>query len=277
MSASTLQSRAARALELLRQGSPVAQAARNSGVPLRALQSCQQAAPGDAQGVLEALSRLGADVQRRERQLRGAASWPFGLLMVAILSTLVVWGLALPALAQLPLGGARVSLVPAVVALLTSSATLLGLGLVVLRRVPVPGLRAWTAIDRHAFATCTQLLHAAGVPLTDALRAAATWMPPAGRAAGDAVARALEAGSREALQAHPVLDAVAAGLLLGAAKSGTAPAALSALHATTRVTMEREVPREVARLHVVALLLAGVAVGVNFATFYSTYIRAVTG
>ena len=41
--------------------------------------------------------------------------------------------------------------------------------------------------------------------------------------------------------------------------------------------MEREVPRELTRLHTVALLLAGLAVGVSFGTFYLTYIRAVTG
>jgi type II secretory pathway component PulF len=274
---STLQSRATRALELLRQGAPVAQAARTSGVPLRALQACQRAAPGDAQGVLEALGGLAADVERREREVRSAATWPFVLLVTALVSGVVVWGAALPALSRLPLGGAQISLTPAVVTLMSSMLGLVVLGWVVLRRVSVPGLRAWTSIDRHAFASCTQVLHAAGVPLTDALRAAATWMPLPARAAGEAVARALEAGSREALEESQVLDAVAAGLLLGAAKSGTAPAALSALHATTRVTMEREVPRQVTRLHTVALLLAGAAVGVNFVVFYSTYIHAVTG
>ena len=273
-----LHDRAARALELIRQGAPAASAARSAGVPVRAVQACALAAPGDAQGVLETLARLAMEVERRERQLRGAASWPFVLLLAALLSSAVVWSVAMPALRSAPMGGAQVSLVPAVLALGASSLLLVALGLAVLLRVPVPGLtRAWASIDRHAFASCTHLLHAAGVPLTGALRAAASWLPPRGRAAGEGVARALEAGGTEAPTAAAVLEEAALGLLWSAAKSGTAAPMLGALHATTRVTMEREVPRELTRLHTTALLLAGLAVGVSFGTFYLTYIRAVTG
>ncbi len=273
-----LQGRLVRALHLLGQGVPPASVAKEVGLSTRALEAWAVARPGASREGLEALLLLGGEVDRRERTARGAATWPLVLLVAALLSSAVVWSATLPALALLPLGGGEVSLLPAVLSVLGSSLALLFLGVGVLSRAPLPGLqRMWSSIDRYAFATCAQLLHAGGVPLTDALRAAARWLPAHARRHGEDIARSLEAGGANAPRSSAALDPVALGLLLAAAKSGTAAHLLTALSATTQVTMAREVPREVSRLHTLSLVLAGLATLVNFATFYFTYVRAVTG
>ncbi|MDP2269508.1 MAG: hypothetical protein Q8K32_02180 [Archangium sp.] len=274
----SLQGRLDRALHLLAQGVPPASVAKELGLSARALDAWSVARPGASKEGLEALSRLGTEVARRERTLRAAATWPLVLLVAALLSSAVVWSATLPALSLLPLGGGKVSLLPAALSVLVSSSTLLFLGLGVLSRARLPGLQGvWSSIDRHAFATCTHVLHAAGVPLTDSLRAAARWLPAYARPQGEDLARSLEAGGAYAPRSPAALDPVALGMLLAAAKSGTATHLLAALRATTQVTMAREVPREVSRLHTASLVLAGLATGANFATFYFTYVRAVTG
>lgn len=295
MKALLLHERVEHAFELLQRGMPIERISTFSGIPLRVLRVCTFAEPGDVQGVLHALARLDTDVRTGERQLRGSASWPFVLLSSSVLAGVVVWGLALPALKKLPLGGAEVSLLPAGAALTISSLLLVSLGLAALLRVPVPGLgHAWRSIDRYVFANCSSLLHSNGVPLTRALRAAAMWGPANVRAGGEAVARSLDAGGvapnapllsprefpgMDSLRviANSVLDVVALGVLLVAARSGTAGSALLALEATAKATMRREVPREVQNLQTIAVVLAGISIAVTFAAFYFTYIRAVTG
>lgn len=278
MSELLLKERVSRALELLRQGSPPASVSRRSGVPGRALQSYALASPADAPAALEALALLSALIERREREVRGAATWPFMALIGALCSSVLVWQLALPALRRAPLGGGQLSAFPAAITILVVLLALFALGLAVLLRAPVPGLpRAWSSIERHAFASCAHVLHEAGVPLPLALKSAATWLPARGQAEGESVAHALEAGGSAAPNASSALDPVALSLLFGAARSGSSLTMLGALRTSTRVTMEREVPRDVLRLHTASLLLAGFAVGVSFITFYLTYVRAITG
>ena len=215
---------------------------------------------------------------RREREVRGAASWPFVALLGALFATLLVWGVALPALQRAPLGGDRLSAFPTLLALSVTLAMLFALGLTVVLRGSVPGVpRVWAPIERHAFAACAHVLHAAGVPLPTALKSAATWLPQRGRVEGEAIAHALEAGASTTPTAPAALDPVALSLLFAAAKSGASATMLGALSASTRITMEREVPRELLRLHTLSLLLAGFSVGASFITFYLTYVRAITG
>lgn len=295
MKAPLLHERVEHAFELLQRGLPIERVARFSGIPLRALRVCTWAEPDDVQGVLHALAVLDSDVRSSERQLRGSASWPFVLLAASVLAGAVVWTLAFPALRKLPLGGAEVSLFPAGAAFVLSSALLVCLGLAALLRVQVPGLgQAWRSIDRYVFANCSSLLHSNGVPLTRALRAAGMWGPASVRAGGEAVARSLDAGAAppqapllsprefpgmDSLRviANSVFDVVALGVLLVAARSGTAGPALLALEATAKATMRREVPRQVQDLQTIAVVLSGISIAVTFSAFYFTYVRAVTG
>jgi hypothetical protein len=278
MSDLLLQERVDRALELLRQGSPPASASKRAGISERALRSYSLANPADAPVALQALSLLASEVERREREVRGAATWPFVAVVSALFSSTLVWGVALPALKRAPLGGDQLSTVPTLIAFAVAVLSLVALGLAVVMRASVPGLpRAWSSIEHHAFAACAHVLHAAGVPLPLALKSAALWLPAQGQAEGEAVAHSLEAGGSSMPSGSAALDPVALSLLFGAAKSGTSVTMLGTLSASTRVKMEREVPHDVLRLHTVSLLLAGFAVGVSFVTFYLTYVRAITG
>lgn len=270
--------RAGAALEVLSRGGDLRAAARAGALELRAVRVVAQAAPGDARAALIALALVGAEAGRQERALRGAVAWPLAMLGLSVLSSGLVTQVALPALRRLPLGGEQLSATPVLLAFLGSVALFVAVVFSAQRRLSLGGvLSAWRSIDAWAFLACTRALVAVDVALPAALRAASTFCAGPQRAAGEALARGLEAGSAEAEVAAPLLGELPSALLVSAAKSGTANASLEALSALALTTLRREVPRDASRIHTAALLVAGAGVALSGIAFYSTYVRAVTG
>ena len=225
-----------------------------------------EAGPTDVPAARLGLEVLHTELTRQDTVLRGAAAWPLTLALSLTLASLVVVGVGLPALAGLPgAGGARWPLAGVVVSIIL----LVGLANGAWWRIPG---RARTALAMLAAVEGARVLVHAGADLPRALRATAPWAGPSVRD----LARALESGevsppSVARAQARSPLGPFETRMLLAAAGAGQAEPALEALVAAGRARVDRLVPREAARVHLVGVILAAMGVLSLGAAWFSAY------
>ncbi|MFH1463598.1 MAG: type II secretion system F family protein [Pseudomonadota bacterium] len=264
----------ARALDA---GEALAPAAARVGLDPRLAQAVATARIGRVPEAVTALLPVAATAVAYTRTLRAAAAYPLLLVVTIALSGAVVVGALAPALAHLPLGVGGSGATPLVAAGGGALLLLLLLSGLVLGRVDLPWAgEGWRRIEGYAFLASLAALQEAGASLPAAVRGAACWCRPPARRRAEALARALEAG-REFTDPEALLDPFEASLLVGAARGGILPATLAALVEQRAAALAREVPAQTVRLQVAALALAGSALLLVGAAFFSLYTGALGG
>lgn len=258
-------------------GTPALEAAGRAGLDRRLVEVL--AVSGVAE-VPHTLSRLLAAMAGRAvhaRSLQGAASYPLVLAFCIAVSAGIIFGIATPTLASLPLGGEPTSSRLPLLALILATTLLVALSAAVLGPIRVPGLsRGWRRIDGLAFLECLRILVEAGVALPAAVRAASLWCEGDMKQRGHALARALEAGQPPP-ETEPLLDPFEAASLVAGAGAGMGVDSLGALVEHRRLALERDVYEEAAKIQATALFLAGGALLAVGAAFLSSYHVAVAG
>jgi type II secretory pathway component PulF len=262
--------------QALLQGLDGAEAARRAGLDASIVRVLSAAGPMDLRAAIHELLGSRVLLSPHLENLRGAAFYPLVLMITILLAGLVLAGLALPGLAPLASGPIPGSW--ALMAGLLVGCLLLGaLSLSVLRRLRLPFLGAGhEAVEICAVVERTRILCALGRPLPTALRASAAGCEDALRVKGEALARHVEAG----LEGEPAMSPLTGfetRLLLTAARHGVLPGTLSALSENRRRMLDRVIPEHCARIHVIALLLAGLTLLLVAAPFFYAWSNALLG
>lgn len=252
----------------LASGADLTEAAGRAGLDPRLTRAVLLAKTSDVPAALAGQAMIASTLAGHSRRLRSAGAYPLLLAAAVLLAGAVIRGVMTPALTEVSYatGGTQ----PLLIAVGVSAGVLVLLSAAVLGRLRLPLLSGgWPAIHRAAFFDSLDQLTAAGASLPAALRGSAVWCLPDQARAAEALARALEAGQTG--DGAPLLHPMEAGLLAGAARSGTVPQAAAALAEQERVRQKRTLPGAILRIHTLALLIASggvLAVGVAFFTVY---------
>lgn len=248
-------------------------ASRQSRVP----DAIDVAKPANAVAVLHDLLPALSRAESRRRQLSAASAYPLALSVVVTLMALVVFAIAGPALSLLAVGtGTRAGVSLAWVAVVASVLMLVLLSGASRGLIPLPYLnRAGALVDRALLLEIAAVFARHGVALDLAFRAAAELVRPPMRAAAARLSTELQAGRMPTGDGG--IDAFRAGLLAAAIGRGAGTAALGAIAAESDLEAERWIPHHAARLQIVALLCAGLAVATLAITYYGQYVGVLGG
>lgn len=266
--------------EDVRSRGDVPEAIRAAGGDLRVASIIQTAKPGDALRLVSGLLTTVGEVAANQRSLQSAAMYPLALLACLALVSVAIYEISVPAIASL----AELNGTPVVAArlgggagVLICMAMLLLLALATYSRVQVPLLsRGVLMLDRVLVLETVARLHDQGIPLPLALRAAASWVRGAGRREIHELAETLESGGTS-LDGGRLLDLATISALLAAAAQGVVSPVLAALIQQARLASRQRIPEEVSRIHIVALVMAGIGLAAVGISFFTTYVTAATG
>jgi type II secretory pathway component PulF len=267
--------RAEQLVDALARGDRLSDAAAAVGL-LPELAEAADAAPSDRlPQLLMGLARAAADVEGAERRLRGAGFYPTALALSVAISGFVVVVHTLPTLAQSLASRGLEAASPPVLLVAAPVVLLLALGALVVLRVPVPGLLpGFARARRFGFLQALRVLTAAGVPLAPAVAGAGRWLRR--QEPARALGQALEAG-RDPGPISPLLGRFESSMLAAAARAGAEAEACAALADVARISLERELADNVARVQVLSLLLAGGALACIGVLYFSEHARVLVG
>lgn len=259
--------RAAGLIQALAAGASVNAAGEQAGLDERLIQALQRASVADVPAALAGQIRIVAALSTNAQRLRAAGTYPLVLAAAVLMASGVIAGVMTPALHNL--ADNAVSSTPLLGVTALCAVLLALLAAAVHGRVRLPMLDGWSMVHRAAFLESLAQLTAAGAPLPAALRASAVWCLAGQRTDAEALAQALDAGSRSS--GGTLLAPLEATMLVGGAQTGTAALAAAALAAQDRVRLSRSLPDAVLRIHTTALLIAGGAVLAVGIAFFSVY------
>lgn len=236
----------------------------------------REAKAPDAIAVLSRLVPVTGEVATLRRALAGAASYPVALLASTALAAWAIWAVSLPALVTVGADPFELRLAQAA-ALIVSLGALVALSIVTARGLRVPGFsRGHALLDRALVLDAAAVLVEEKVPLDRAVAAAGAAVQGPIQEAAKALAWAFGSGSAPGA-VEALLSRDAAGILGASAAKGVAASVLRALAGQALLEAQRDVPAQVRRVQLVALLCAGAAVMTLAIGWYQSYVHAVVG
>jgi hypothetical protein len=241
-----------------------ATAPERAGIPAPVVRALALARPPELPQAATALLTLHALHGQQVRRLRSAAAYPVSLLFPLGVAWSVLASVGLPALARV---GAATTAAPGPLGFPLVPFALGLLGLLVIALLvgrTVPGLRpVWDEVDDVLFLGAVRAPSLHGAEPRAALRGAAALVP--GRIAAQAlhVADNLEAYRHDGPAAWPWGE-----FLLGAAQARIFAESAAAALAQATILLDRHLPDHLARVQLVAMLIAGAAVFFTFLAWY---------
>lgn len=258
-------------------GTPFGEAALHAGLDPTLTRIVARSQAPDPVGAVEGLLRPLGLATAWTGVLKGAGLYPFAVLAFIAASAGITFGWSVPTLSTLDLDASPAGSLTWCYG--TVSALLLLLGSAVAWRLHLPLLgRSWQRIEGYLFLEALRVLAAGGVPLPLAARAASEGRPPPIRTSGEGLAALLESNQQPAQgDLEPLLDSTEAGFLLSATRSGAFLASCDSLVQLRERSLEREVLAEASRIHVLSLLLGGLALLPVGIAYFAAYGRVIGG